>query len=133
MIPPLTTHPALDSHAGLPWRRCTRPVFPQSPGQPPKRRPALVVQSDQNNARLANSIFAMITSNTRLAQSEPTQVLVDIDSAEGRGSGLAQTSAVKCENIHTLPQAAVVRVIGRLPPTLLQAVDAALLSALALR
>jgi mRNA-degrading endonuclease toxin of MazEF toxin-antitoxin module len=30
--------------------------FPQAPGRPPKRRPAVVVQSDQNNGRLTNSI-----------------------------------------------------------------------------
>jgi mRNA-degrading endonuclease toxin of MazEF toxin-antitoxin module len=83
--------------------------FPQSPGLSPKRRPALVVQSDHNNARLANSIFTTITSNTRLAQVEPTQVIVEIDTLKGRGSGLAQTSAVKCENVHMLPQSAVAR------------------------
>jgi mRNA-degrading endonuclease toxin of MazEF toxin-antitoxin module len=33
--------------------------FPQAPGHPPKRRPALVVQADHNNSRLTNSIFAM--------------------------------------------------------------------------
>jgi mRNA-degrading endonuclease toxin of MazEF toxin-antitoxin module len=42
--------------------------FPQAPGQPPKRRPAVVVQSDRNNGRLTNSIFAMVTSNTRLCR-----------------------------------------------------------------
>ncbi len=41
--------------------------YPQALGQPPKRRPALVVQSDHNNGRLTNSIFTMITSNTSLA------------------------------------------------------------------
>jgi mRNA-degrading endonuclease toxin of MazEF toxin-antitoxin module len=47
--------------------------FPQAVG-PPKRRPAIVVQSDHNNGRLTNSIFAMVTSKARLAANEPAQV-----------------------------------------------------------
>jgi mRNA-degrading endonuclease toxin of MazEF toxin-antitoxin module len=73
--------------------------YPQAPGQPPKRRPALVVQSDGNNARLSNSIFAMITTNTSLAVREAAQVLIDLSTPDGQASGLARTSAVKCENL----------------------------------
>lgn len=58
--------------------------FPQAPGQPPKRRPAVVVQSDQNNGRLTNSIFAMVTTNTRRAASEPAQVLIDVATPDGQ-------------------------------------------------
>jgi hypothetical protein len=41
----------------------------------------------------------MITGNTRLATTEPTQLLIDPTTADGRGSGLAHASAVKCENL----------------------------------
>ncbi len=61
--------------------------YPQAPGQPPKRRPALVVQSDHNNTRLTNSVFAMITSNTSLADKEAAQLLIDIATPEGKQSG----------------------------------------------
>lgn len=97
--------------------------YPQAPSQPPKRRPALVVQSDHNNARLTNSIFAMITSNTSLADKEAAQLLIDIATAEGKQSGLVQVSAVKCENLHTLPTTAVHRKLGSLPKTLMDQVD----------
>jgi mRNA interferase MazF len=97
--------------------------FPQSPGQPPKRRPAVVVQSDHNNGRLTNSIFAMITSNTALVQHEPTQLLIDISTPEGRQSGLVQNSAVKCENLYTLPVSVVQRKLGSLAPSLLAKID----------
>ena len=106
--------------------------FPQSPGHPPKRRPAGVVQSDHNNGRLSNSIFAMVTTNTRLAATEPTQVLVDIATPDGKQSGLARTSAIKCENLYTLPQAAVRRVIGHLSVSLTQELNNALKAALEL-
>lgn len=104
--------------------------FPQAPAQPPKRRPAVVVQSDRNNGRLTSSIFAMVSSNTRVAHREPAQVLIDLATAEGRESGLSKTSAVKCENLYTLPQHIVRRKIGRLTPALMQRVDAALKAAL---
>jgi mRNA-degrading endonuclease toxin of MazEF toxin-antitoxin module len=45
-----------------------------SPGG--KVRPALVVQSDHNNARLNGTIIAAITSNTSRAH-EATQLLID--------------------------------------------------------
>jgi mRNA interferase MazF len=100
--------------------------FPQAPGHPPKRRPALVVQADHNNSRLANSIFAMVTSNIRLATSESAQVLIDVATPDGQRTGLTRTSAVKCENLYTLPQATVLKTIGQLSPPLLRKVDDAL-------
>jgi mRNA interferase MazF len=89
--------------------------FPQGPAQPPKRPPAVVVQSDRNNVRLNSAILAMVSSNVRLATTEPAQVLIDVATPDGRQSGLTRTSAVKCENLYTLPQSIIVRTIGRLP------------------
>lgn len=106
--------------------------FPQAPGQPPKRRPAVVVQSDHNNSRLTNSIFAMVTSNIRLATTEPAQVLIDVGTPDGQRTGLPRTSAVKCENLYTLPQATVLKTIGQLSPALLRQVDDALKTSLGL-
>ena len=65
--------------------------FPQGPGRPPKRRPAVVIQSNHNNSRLTNSIFVMVSSNIRLATTESTQVLVNPSTPEGRQSGLAKS------------------------------------------
>lgn len=106
--------------------------FPQGPGQSPKRRPAVVVQSDHNNGRLNTSIFAMITSNVRLAGIEPAQLLIDVATPDGQQSGLAKTSAVKCENLYTLPQPIVRKTIGRLTASLMHQLDAALKASLAL-
>ena len=47
--------------------------------------------------------------------------------------GLAQTSAVKCENVYTLSQSAVVKTIGTLPASLMTQVDDALKASLALQ
>ena len=107
-------------------------LYPQAPGRVPKRRRAVVVQSDHNNGRMANSIFAMITSNTSLATTEPAQVFVDTSTPEGQQSGLDHASAIKCENLHTIPTTFVYRKLGSLPPSLMQQVDDALKASLSL-
>jgi mRNA interferase MazF len=96
-----------------------------------KTRPMLVVQNDANNMRMANTILVYITSNTSRS-GEPTQVLVDVGTPDGRQSGLKQTSVVSCENILTVVQADILRTIGHLPATLMQRVDQALKFSLAL-
>jgi mRNA interferase MazF len=105
--------------------------FPFASGLGAKVRPALVVQSDPNNARLANTVVVQITTNiSRIG--EPTQLLVDPSSVDGRTSGLIAPSAISCENIATIQKSLIVRAIGRLPANLLQRVDACLKSALGL-
>jgi mRNA interferase MazF len=104
----------------------------QGPGQPIKRRPAVVVQCDRNNARLQNAVVAMITSNVSRADREATQVLVDLATPDGRQTGLVQNSAVKCENLYTKLQRDM-RKIGAMSPTLMRKVDDALKASLELQ
>jgi mRNA-degrading endonuclease toxin of MazEF toxin-antitoxin module len=85
----------------------------------------LVVRNDPNNARMANTILVFITSNTSRA-AEPTQVLVDVGTPEGKSSGLKQTSVVSCEIILTVVQSDILRTFGRLPYAHMQRVDQAL-------
>lgn len=106
--------------------------FPFVSGGRGKNRPALVIQGDFNNRRLQNTIVAMITGNTRLATTEPTQFLIDPAAPEGRSSGLSFPSAVKCENLYTIPQQDILRTLGRLPPPTKAAVDNCLKAALGL-
>jgi len=98
-----------------------------SPGG--KVRPALVIQSDHNNVRLNETIIAAITSNLAHAQ-EATQLLVDITSPDGAASGLLHNSAVRCERLHSISQADVRRVIGRLSDAMMQDIDNCLKAAL---
>jgi mRNA interferase MazF len=97
-----------------------------------KTRPMLVVQNDGNNARMANTILVFITTNLGRA-SEPTRVLVDVQAADGRQSGLKQDSVVSCENLLTARQSDILHTIGHLPDSLMQRVDQALKVSLALR
>jgi len=96
-----------------------------------KTRPAVVVQSDTENRRLANTILAMITGNVADA-GLPTTVLVDPKTPDGAGSGLSGPSLVKCYNLATVRQRRVLQVIGHLSDTPMQQVNQALKAALEL-
>jgi len=107
--------------------------FPFAAGGGSKVRPALVVQNERDNHRLANSIIVMITSHTGRASTEATQVLVDIGTPDGARTGLLMNSAVNCVNLFTVSKRSLLRVIGSFPPPLMANVDAALKAALELR
>jgi mRNA interferase MazF len=96
-----------------------------------KTRPMLVVQNDGNNQRMQNTIVATITSNIRRA-AEPTQVLVDVATPDGKQTGLLSNSVISTENLLTVRQAHVRRTIGRLSAGLMRQVDDALKVSLAL-
>lgn len=90
------------------------------------------MQCDRNNRRLNDVILALITSNTQRATLEPTQLLIDLATADGRHSGLLHISAVKCEQLMTVHERLIDRVIGHLPPALMLKVDRSLRSSLEL-
>ena len=96
-----------------------------------KVRPALGVQSDHNNARLNETIIAAITSNLSRVQ-EATQLLIEVTNPAGAASGLLHDSAVRCERLHSIPQAEVRRVIGTLSDALMLEVNDCLKAALGL-
>ena len=101
--------------------------FQDRPGQ--KIRPAVVVQSNAESRRLANTILAMITGNLADA-GQLTTVLVDPATPEGAGSGLSGPSLVKCSNLATIRQRRVLHVIGHLSGSVMQKVSDALKAAL---
>jgi mRNA-degrading endonuclease toxin of MazEF toxin-antitoxin module len=107
-------------------------AFPDVSGGGGKNRPALVVQCDHNNRRLQDTIVAMITGNIRLAATEPTQMLIDPATPDGKSSGLAYPSAVKCENLYTISQGDILRKLESVPPSLMARVDTCLKEALGL-
>jgi hypothetical protein len=82
-----------------------------------------VVQCDRHNGQIHNTILAMITGNATLVGREPTQFLIDPATPERAPSGLSHPFAVKCENLMTVPQADIIRVVGRLSDVLKQLLD----------
>jgi mRNA-degrading endonuclease toxin of MazEF toxin-antitoxin module len=106
--------------------------FPYSGGTGYKVRPAVVIQCDRLNRQLHDTLLALVTGNTRLVGREPTQFLIDPSTPEGASAGIAYPSAVKCENIATVPQADVLHTLGHLSDDLKQKLNDCLKAALEL-
>ncbi len=106
--------------------------FPYAGGGGSKVRPAVVVQCDRLNAKIQNTLLAMISGNTRLAGAEPVQFLIDPATPDGQLSGLSYKSAVKCENLATIPQSDIVDTVGHLSDSLKQKLANCLKAALEL-
>ena len=103
-------------------------LFPHSNLRTAKTRPALVVQADGLQTGLPQVIVAMIT--TRLFRANhPSRITVIRATPEGAGSGLLTDSVVMTDNLATVADTAIDRVIGVLP---MGDVDTALRHTLAL-
>ncbi len=105
--------------------------FPFTDVRRSKVRPALVIQNDADNARRRKTIVVLITGNVRRA-GEPTQLLIDPGTPEGASSQLHGPSLVSCNDLFTIDQAGVIRVIGTLSSPTMEKVDACLKAALGL-
>jgi len=106
-------------------------IYPFASGTGVSRRPALVMQCDRDNVRMQNTILAQITTNLRRA-AEPTHLLIEAASSEGQQAGLLHDSVISCNNLATVREDRVDRVIGHLPDAIMRRVDDCLKSALGL-
>jgi mRNA-degrading endonuclease toxin of MazEF toxin-antitoxin module len=91
-----------------------------------------MVSSDHNNRRLHDAIVAVITGTTSRAQLEPTQLLIELATPEGRRSGLLTDSAVKCERLHAIHQNLIRRTVGSLSAPAMLRINDCLKTALGL-
>ena len=96
--------------------------FPDSNLLTFKKRPALVVQADGLNTGLPQRIVACITSNPN--RTGPTRTQIRRSSTAGRQMDLLTDSIVMTDNLATVLDRDVDRVIGTCPT--MKAVDAAL-------
>lgn len=98
-------------------------LFPNSTLTSAKPRPALVIQADNLQTGLPQIIIAMITSRT-LRVAHPSRVLISLSTPEGKRSGLLMDSVVMTENLDTVIETAINRVVGALPMANIDAVYA---------
>lgn len=98
-------------------------LFPNSDLQTAKRRPALVVQSDALATGLPQIILALISSNLARA-GHPSRIPISIATPDGQMTGLKTDSIVMTDNLVTVQQTEIERVLGKWPNMI--AVDAAL-------
>lgn len=104
-------------------------LFPHSDLRTAKTRPALVVQADNLQTGLPQIVVAMITSRMLRSQHR-SRVIVQLSTSEGQQSGLLTDSVVMTDNLATVAETEIDRIIGRLP---MGHVDAALLHTLGLQ
>ena len=91
-------------------------LFPNSDLRTAKLRPALIVQADDLQTGLPQVIVAMITSRLFRAN-HPSRVSVLRSTPAGQQSGLLTDSVVMTDNLATIMEAVIDRVIGVLPMT----------------
>jgi mRNA interferase MazF len=115
----------------MPYRRgdVVLVFFPDSNLRTAKRRPALVVQADDLRTGLPQLIAAMITSNPSRA-GHASRVTVANSSPQGRQMGLRVDSIIMTDNLATIFENEIDRVIGHCG--IMGAVDNALRHTLAL-
>ncbi len=98
-------------------------LYPNSDLRTSKRRPAIVLQRDQLNSGLNQSIVAMVSSNlTRAGHRSRVRILAN--SAEGRAAGLRLDSVIMTDNIATILDTELDSKLGSLSDT--AAVESAL-------
>jgi mRNA-degrading endonuclease toxin of MazEF toxin-antitoxin module len=93
--------------------------WPYSDRTGSKVRPAVVVQDDVCNQRLADTLLVLISRTLRA----PGATEVVIDPAVEPNSGLRYPSVASCTNLLTIDQGLVVQTIGHLSAGTLQRID----------
>jgi mRNA interferase MazF len=89
-------------------------LFPNSNLTSAKTRPALIVQANNLQTGLPQTIVAMITSQMGRA-GHPSRVTILLKSPEGQQSGLLTDSVVMTDNLATIATSALYKRIGSLP------------------
>lgn len=100
-------------------------LFPHSDLKTAKVRPALVVQADNLQTDLPQLIIAMITSRVFRAN-HPSRVTIQRASPAGQQSGLLTDSVVMSDNLATVVETEIDRVIGVIPAAKMIDIDEAL-------
>ncbi|MCB5270944.1 MAG: type II toxin-antitoxin system PemK/MazF family toxin [Candidatus Cloacimonetes bacterium] len=77
-----------------------------------KHRPALVVQSDTLTTGYDQKLVACITSNVRKRAAH--RIFVDINNDEGKETGLLADSVIVTDNLATVKEREIHKVIGSL-------------------
>ena len=100
-------------------------LYPEPDLRTAKRRPALVIHADGFTDRLPMVIVALISSDPARA-GYPSRVALSPDTDDGKSAGLLTQSVIMTDNLATVLERHVDRVLGTLSRPLMHAVDQAL-------
>ncbi len=106
--------------------------YPFNDGTGSKVRPALVVLADAYLQKLAHTVVVPITSSLSRFVGDPSQLVIEGNSPEGRLAGLRLRSVIQCESLLAIRKTFVIRTLGSLPSATMQQIDDCLKSALGL-
>ena len=96
--------------------------FSHPSGQRGKKRPAVVVQSDAYAGKLRTLVVAEVTKNLAM-KDDPACLFVDVNSADGKATGLITDSVVTGLFLDTVYADTVDQVLGALSPVSLKQFD----------
>jgi mRNA interferase MazF len=86
---------------------------PFSSGAGGKRRPCVVIQNDDDNRKLANTVVAEVT--TMLSRvGDKSHILIEVGTPEGRQTGLIHDSVISCNNLATIDERLIQKLKGTL-------------------
>jgi Growth inhibitor len=105
--------------------------FPHPSGLRGKKRPAVVVQSDAYLGAVSTLVVAEVTKNLSM-KDDPACLFIDINTTEGKSTGLVRDSVVSCLLLVTVYADTVATILGSLTPAMIQQLDGCLKKALAL-
>src|SRR4051812_45727364 len=105
--------------------------FPHPSGVRGKKRPAVIVQSDAYAGAVGTLIVAEITKNLTM-RSDPACLFLDVNTPDGKATGLVRDSAVSCLVLVTVYADTVAQVLGTPSPRMKNKLDDCLKAALAL-
>src|SRR5947209_6639686 len=105
--------------------------FPHPSGVRGKKRPAVIVQSHAYTGVVGTLVVAEVTKNLMM-QSDPACLFIDVNTPDGRATGLVRDSVVSCLVLGTVYADAIAQVLGTLSPTMRQKLNDCLKAALAL-
>jgi mRNA interferase MazF len=108
-----------------------RAAYPMATGVGAGLRPCVVIQNDDDNKKIANTVVAQITTNLARA-GDNSHVLIQISTHEGQQAGLIHDSVISCNNLATINEIRIQSRIGTLGPITIKEVNAALKAALEL-
>jgi mRNA interferase MazF len=105
--------------------------FPHPSGLRGKKRPAVIVQSDSYAGTVGTLVVAEVTKNLTMA-ADPACLFIDVNTPEGKATGLVRDCVVSCLVLATVYADTVVQVLGTLSPAMIQKLNDCLKAALEL-
>ncbi len=104
---------------------------PHASGVRGKKRPVVVIQSDQYISTLGTIVVAEVTSNLGMVN-DPACLLVEVNTPDGQATGLLRDSVISGLLLVTVYADAVDQTLGKLSPALLARFDRCLRVAMGL-